>query len=203
MSDERLQVRWVDGGYQEVVVPWSQTASGRALAVEQLDAAHLFAALEGDVTKVEAILGLEAGTVQVWWDEDTNFQEVAVGIARDHYPEEPTGFDFSLVLKPKQLDAARLYYEEALTQVEVALRVEVTDRTIRNWAADPAFRYYGMQLRRATEARLREELIAQDKQIVESLAQQRRLALGVLAEAIEGKDVKVAIELLRPWLKER
>jgi transposase-like protein len=201
--DERIETRWVDGGYRDVVVPWSQTASGRALTKEQGEAAHLLAVLKGDAERVDTVLELDPGTTGQWLATDENFRRVAIGLFNEYYPAEDRMFEFSRILKPKQLEAAHLYYEQALTQAEVARRLKVTDRTLRNWAADPAFRAYGESLRRARNERLTQESQTREIEILERLGEQRKRAMKVVDGALSGGDARVAIELLRPWLKGR
>jgi hypothetical protein len=200
--DERKQTRWIDGGYRDVVVPWTETRSGHALTLEQKHAAQLLAELEFDVGRVEEILGLKKGQVEAWMD-DEDFSRVFDGIYEELHPGAEEEFDFSKVLKPKQLEAAHLYFEQALTKVEVARRLQITDRTLWNWASDPAFQRYGNQLRKARDRLLSQELEAHEGLLRAGIAERRRQALDVLGEALEQKDLKAAMEVLRPWLRER
>jgi hypothetical protein len=93
--DERVETRWVDGGYRDVVVPWSQTASGRALTKEQGEAAHLLAVLKGDAERVDTVLELDSGTTGQWLATDENFRRVAIGLFNEYYPAEDRMFEFS------------------------------------------------------------------------------------------------------------
>src|SRR5207249_2028923 len=122
------------------------------------------------------------------------FKGVVSGIYRDMHAGPEEEFDFFKVLKPKQLEAAHLYFEQGLTQVEVARQLRVTDRTFRNWAADPAFQRYGRQLRKGRDRLLSQELEAHEGHLLADLAQQRRRAMDVLAGALQQGDVKAAIE---------
>lgn len=198
---ELYETRWSKEGSYEVKVSWMESRSAQRLTYQQRQAAHLCAELEGDSHRVDALLELPPGTVQTWFDEDENFKRVVAGVYGELNNPDQDVVNYANGLKPKQMEAARLYYEEELTQTEVAKRVGVSARTIRNWMEDPLFRRYGGKLMQARERRLRETTERQDRRARERLVTQRDQAMRVYESALAADDVKVATELLRPWLK--
>lgn len=170
------------------------------LSSEQVQAAELVGKLDGDSDRVDQLLGLEPGTAVKWFDTDADFARCTFAAYDNaHSGEKPV--DYSKGLTPKQMNAAQLYFEEGLRQVDVAKKVGVTTRTLRNWAKDPVFQGYGDALRLAREARLGQERSASELRIHEQLMELREDALNTLVAALRGRDTKVAIEIVRPMLK--
>jgi predicted DNA-binding protein (UPF0251 family) len=187
---------YVNHGY----VTWKHSPWVEHLSSEQVQAAELVGRLDGDFDRVDQLLGLEPGTAVKWFDTDADFARCTFAAYDNAHPgEKPV--DCSKGLTPKQMNAAQLYFDEGLRQVDVAKKVGVTTRTLRNWAKDPVFQGYGEALRLAREARLRQERSASELRIHEQLMELREDALNTLVAALRGRDTKVAIEIVRPMLK--
>jgi hypothetical protein len=200
-SVKRSQLEAVAKGKRPFIDPdgWESMYWAREVAPEQRQAAWLFAEGVGP-GRIDRILGLPPGQVREWWIEDESFQHAARSAYFQRRDREARDVDFALALKPRQREAARLYFVELKAQVEVAAAVGVTARTIRNWLTDPAFQRYGEQLRvDAAEAR-RVEREAREAAFHSRLDDQREMAQDVIEEALEEGDRRVALALVRPLL---
>ena len=159
---------------------------------EQGRAAEVMARLL-DPVAVDEALNLAPGTVKSWLEGEAfvnrfaqeRHRLVAYGTVDE---------DLGRILTPKQRAAARMRGLDMLSQIEVARALEVTDRTIRNWERNPAFRMYWDQLEHEEEKRRR----TRRRRELDHLIEAREKALEVLVRALEEQgDRKVAVELLK------
>jgi hypothetical protein len=176
--------------------PW-ETETAMRLPREERQAAMLLGSLDFDADRVERLLDLEAGTVDTWLTND-DFALIAHESLERAHPIGVETIDFSKALKPKQLEAARLYYEEIMSQVATAKKVGIISvRTLQNWLDDPVFVAYGMTLRKEREFRLQEERDREETLAREALQQSGPKARAVIDHALVNNDVKVALEIMR------
>ncbi|MBA3630959.1 MAG: hypothetical protein H0W55_15045 [Actinobacteria bacterium] len=165
---------------------------GDQLTEEQERAARAMALLL-DAAAVDRALDLAPGTVRSWMDCEA-FVKRVVEQRRNVMLYRPADEDFGRLLNPKQRAAARLRGLDMMSQIEVARALEVTDRTIRNWERNAAFRLYQDQLEHE-ESRRRGERRNME---VDRLTEAREKALEVLVRAVEQEgDRKAALELLK------
>ena len=165
---------------------------GDKLTDEQVRAARAMAQLL-DAAAVDGALDLAPGTVKSWMDREAFVKQV-VDRRRRVMTSRTVDEDFGRLLSPKQRAAASMRGLETLSQVDVARALEVSDRTIRNWERNPAFRLYRDQLEHE-ESRRRGERRNME---VDRLTEAREKALEVLVRAIEQEgDRKAAVEILR------
>ena len=165
---------------------------GDEITKEQGRAAEVMARLL-DPAAVDEALNLASGTVKSWLEAEAfvnrfaqeRLQVVAYGTVDE---------DLGRILTPKQRAAARMRGLDMLSQIEVARALEVTDRTIRNWERNPAFRMYLDQLEHEEEKRRR----TRRRRELDQLTEAKEKALEVLVRALEEEgDRKVAVELLK------
>jgi len=165
---------------------------GDRITKEQNRAARAMAQLL-DSAAVDEALDLAPGTVRSWMDGEA-FVERVVEERRMVVLYRTADEDFGRLLSPKQRAAARMRGLDMLSQIEVARALEVTDRTIRNWERNAAFRLYQDQLEHE-ELRRRGERRNME---VDRLTEAREKALEVLVRAVEQEgDRKAALELLK------
>jgi len=165
---------------------------GDELTDEQVRAARAMAQLL-DAAAVDGALDLAPGTVKSWMDREAFVKQV-VDRRRRVMTSRTVDEDFGRLLSPKQRAAASMRGLETLSQIDVARALEVTDRTIRNWERNPAFRLYQDQLEHE-ELRRRGERRNME---VDRLTEAREKALKVLVRAVEEEgDRKAAVEILR------
>lgn len=89
----------------------------------------------------------------------------------------------------------RLYFGEGLKQVEAARRLNVTDRTIRHWLADPVFREYGKTIIAGLEAERAEGRRKYEAEIRGTVQTQKKEALSVIHQALEDGDRTLAYRI--------
>jgi len=165
---------------------------GDQITNEQNRAAHAMARLL-DAAAVDEALDLAPGTVRSWMDCEAFVKRVAEE-RRMVVVYRTADEDFGRLLSRKQRAAARMQGLDMLSQIEVARALEMTDRTIRNWERNPAFRMYQDQLEREEAQRRGKRRSMEADQLIEA----KEKALKVLVRAVEEEgDRKAAIELLR------
>lgn len=200
MMEETLVLRANAPYSDRASITWRHSPFVEKLGTEQMRAALLVGELDGDFDRVDELMSFESGTTARWFDADEAFAECTMAAYSETHPKV---VDYSKGLSPKQLIAAQLLFSEGLRQIEVAKKVGVTTRTVRNWANDAVFQRYGEALSRDREARSQEERRASDLRIQEQLQALREDALKALAAAIKGRDTRVAMEIVRPLLTNR
>jgi DNA-binding XRE family transcriptional regulator len=164
---------------------------GGRITKEQDRAAQLMARLL-DAEAVDEALDLVPGTLDSWMGDEAFVRRVAEDRCRVEVYRTPDE-DLGRILSSKQRAAARMRGLEMLSQIEVARALEVTDRTIRNWEKNPAFRLYQDQLEAEEEKRRR----ARGRVESDLFSEGREKALKSLVRAVEEGDQKAAVELLK------
>ena len=165
---------------------------GDQITKEQDRAAQVMGRLL-DAAAVDEALDLAPGTVRSWMDDEAFVKRV---VEERHMVVvyRTADEDLGRILSPKQRAAARMRGLGMLSQIEVARALEVTDRTVRNWEKNPAFRMYQDQLEHEEEKRRR----ARRRMESDQLSEAKEKALVVLVRAVEEEgDRKAAVELLR------
>ncbi len=166
--------------------------TGDHLIKEQDRAARAMARLL-DAAAVDEALDLAPGTVKSWMDCEDFFRKVVEErhmVVVNRTPD----VDFGRLLNSKQRAAARMRSLDRLSQIEVARTLVVTDRTIRNWEKNAAFRTYQDQLEHEEAQRLGERRSMEIDRLIEA----KEKALRVLVRVVEEEgDRKTALELLR------
>lgn len=177
----------------------SATSWAREMPAEQRQAARLLGRAI-DPERIDKMMDLPSGQVEKWWDESEPFKNAA-SASFWSCRERESRPDPAKALTTKQLTAADLYFRQGRSQREVAKRTGVTDRTIRNWLQDPVFVDHGESIRRElTESRAR-ELKERDQLTLARYRSQVEKAQDLVDEALEEKDRRVALEILRPYLR--
>ena len=165
---------------------------GDELTDEQERAARAMAQLL-DAAAVDGALDLAPGTVRAWMDCEA-FANRVVEQRRTVVLHRTTVEDFGRLLSPIQRAAARMRGLDMMSQIDVARALEVSDRTIRNWERNPAFRLYQDQLEDEQNSRRGKSFSTETFRLFEA----REKALKVLVRAVEEEgDRKAAVEILR------
>jgi hypothetical protein len=178
---------------------WETGYWARDIAPEKRQAAKLIAEAI-DPSRIERMMRLPRGQLAAWWEDDEGFQRAAKASYWERRDQDARVIDYGQGLKPKQLEAATLYFVEGRQQIEVAKIVGVTDRTIRTWLKDAVFVRYGRQLaRERADQRLRQRQ-DRDAALLERRDGQFERAQEVVDDALDEGDRRVAVAILRPLL---
>jgi transcriptional regulator with XRE-family HTH domain len=153
----------------------------------------------GDAQHVDAVLGLEPGTV-ARWESSKPFQENLEHLRSASVACGTPEVDYSKALDPKRAEAARLLVLDHLTQEEVGDKVGVTARAIRDWKKTTVFKRYAEQLQREKELGEQEARKAGDDEVAEILRSGRVDAALQLVQNARNGDPRAIFLLLKAKL---
>src|SRR5262249_5762384 len=166
----------------------SKVDAGSDITASQEVAAELLIELE-DAAKVDAVLGLDEGTTKKW----SGLEPFQDRVKRLTHVTTHTGtpkIDYSKALDPRHTEAVRLKVLDHLTPVEIADKLEVSTRAVRDWFKRPEVTRYMEQLVKEKEQEEREARGAQESKIKEILRGGQAEAAQQLVENARKGDMK-------------
>jgi hypothetical protein len=178
---------------------WESTDWAKGMGADMRVTAKL-AAHGIEIDRVERMMDLPEGQIDLWWKENEKFQRAAQSSFWEQRERAPQ-LDPTKVLTSRQLRAAEAYFVDATSQKVAAEAAGVSDRTVRTWLKDPVFIYYGEQLRGERAAAISREREAMETRTLIRYLDQVEKAIDVLDERLKKRDSKVALAVARPYMR--